>query len=130
MSVLEFNVNTAELDGQANAFVVTATGEVDMYTAPTLEQALDGVIGLGGTSVVLDLSEVTFVDSTLLSVLLRYRDRLTDLGGQLVIVSGDRRILRTFEITGLNRIFRIELRLAEGISAIVGRADDGKPSET
>jgi anti-sigma B factor antagonist len=128
MSVLEFNVNTAELDGHANAFVVTATGEVDMYTAPTLEQALDGVIGLGGTSVVLDLSEVTFVDSTLLSVLLRYRDRLTDLGGQLVIVSEDRRILRTFEITGLNRIFHIELRLADGISA-VARSLDGSPTD-
>jgi anti-sigma B factor antagonist len=128
MSVLEFNVNTAELDGHANAFVVTATGEVDMYTAPTLEQALDGVIGLGGTSVVLDLSEVTFVDSTLLSVLLRYRDRLTDLGGQLVIVSEDRRILRTFEITGLNRIFHIELRLADGISAVASSLD-GSPTD-
>jgi anti-sigma B factor antagonist len=127
--VLEFNVNTAELDGHANAFVVTATGEVDMYTAPTLEQALDGVIGLGGTSVVLDLSEVTFVDSTLLSVLLRYRDHLTELGGQLVIVTNDRRILRTFEITGLNRIFRIERRLAEGIGAVVVASTDGKPSD-
>jgi anti-sigma B factor antagonist len=127
MSVLEFNVNTAELDGHADAFVVTATGEVDMYTAPTLEQALDGVIGLGGTSVVLDLTEVTFVDSTLLSVLLRYRDRLTDLGGLLVVVSDDRRIRRTFEITGLDRLFRIERRLGEGISAVLGRAD-GKPA--
>jgi anti-sigma B factor antagonist len=128
MSVLEFHVKTAELDGHANAFVVTATGEVDMYTAPTLEQALDGVIGLGGTSVVLDLSEVTFVDSTLLSVLLRYRDRLTDLGGQLVIVTDDRRIRRTFEITGLDRLFRIEPRLAGGIGVVAASAD-GKPSD-
>lgn len=126
MSVLEFSVNTAELDGQANAFVVTATGEVDMYTAPTLEQALDGVIGLGGTSVVLDLCEVTFADSTLLSVLLRYRDHFAELGGQLVIVTDDRRILRTFEITGLERLFRIEARLADGVSAVAPRVD-GKP---
>ena len=52
MSVLDFSVNTAELDG--NAFVVTVAGEADMYTAPALDQALQGVIGLGGTSVVLD----------------------------------------------------------------------------
>ena len=128
MSVLEFNVNTAELDGDGNAFVVTATGEVDMYTAPTLEQALDGVIGLGGISVVLDLSEVTFVDSTLLSVLLRYRDQFAELGGQLVIVTADRRILRTFEITGLERLFRIEARLADGVGAVVARVD-GKPPD-
>jgi len=128
MSVLEFNVSTAELDGDGNSFVVTATGEVDMYTAPTLEQALDGVVGLGGTSVVLDLDEVTFVDSTLLSVLLRYRDHLAELGGQLVIVTANRRILRTFEITGLERLFRIEPRLAEGIAALDGRAD-GQPHD-
>jgi anti-sigma B factor antagonist len=128
MSVLEFNVSTAELDGDGNSFVVTATGEVDMYTAPRLEQALDGVVGLGGTSVVLDLSEVTFVDSTLLSVLLRYRDHLAELGGQLVIVSDDRRILRTFEITGLNRLFRIESRLAEGIAGLTAHSDT-RPAE-
>lgn len=125
MSALDFKVYTAELDG--NAFVVTAAGEVDMYTAPALEQALDGVVGLGGTSVVLDLTEVSFIDSTLLSVLLRYRDRLTNLGGKLAIVTDDRRIRRTFEITGLDRIFTIEPRLADAIRAVVARSDGHAP---
>jgi anti-sigma B factor antagonist len=125
MSVLEFSVSTAELDG--NTFVVAAAGEADMYTAPTLEQALEGVVGLGGTSVVLDLAEVTFIDSTVLSVLLTFQGRFRNLGGDLVIVSEDRRVLRTFEITGLDRLFTIERRLTEGIGAI--RPDsNGKPS--
>ena len=118
MSVLEFSVNTAELDG--NAFVVTAAGEADMHTAPTLEQALQGIVGLGGTSVVVDLSEVSFIDSTVLSLFLRHRERFEELGGDLVIVSGDRRILRTFEITGLDRIFTIEPNLAQGIAQALG----------
>jgi anti-sigma B factor antagonist len=117
MSVLEFSVNTAELGG--NAFVVAAAGEADMYTAPALEQALEGVVGNGGTSVVLDLAEVSFIDSTVLVVLLRYRERFRELGGDLVVVSEDRRILRTFEITGLDRLFTIEGRLAEGIGAVL-----------
>jgi anti-sigma B factor antagonist len=115
-SVLEFSVSTAELDG--NTFVVAAAGEADMYTAPKLEQALEGVVGLGGTSVVLDLAEVTFIDSTVLSVLLTFRGRFRELGGDLVIVSEDRRIIRTFEITGLDRLFAIERRLSDGIGAI------------
>jgi anti-sigma B factor antagonist len=117
MSVLEFSVNTAELGG--NAFVVAAAGEADMYTAPALEQALEGVVGNGGTSVVLDLAEVSFIDSTVLGVLLRYRELFRELGGDLVVVSEDRRILRTFEITGLDRLFTIEGRLAEGIGAVL-----------
>jgi anti-sigma B factor antagonist len=117
VSVLEFNVSTAGLGD--NAFVVAAAGEADMYTAPALEQALEGVVGLGGTSAVVDLAEVSFIDSTVLSVLLRFRERFEELGGRLVLVTDDRRVLRTFEITGLDRIFTIERRLAEGIDVIL-----------
>jgi anti-sigma B factor antagonist len=121
MSVLEFSVATAELEG--NAFVVTVTGEVDMYTAPKLEEALTGVIGLGGTSVVLDLADVSFIDSTVLSILLRYQERIAGLGGQLVIVTDDRRLLRTFEITGVGQLLAIEPRLGDGVASVIARSN-------
>jgi anti-sigma B factor antagonist len=117
MSVLEFSVNTAALGG--DAFVVTLSGEVDLHTAPALEQALEGVLGLGGTSVALDLADVSFVDSTTLGVLLRYHERFRNRGGQLVVVTTDRRVLRTFEVTGLDRLLEIERRLANAVAAIV-----------
>ena len=117
MSVLEFSVNTAALGG--DAFVVTLCGEIDLHTAPALEQALQGVIGLGGTSVALDLADVSFVDSTTLAIVLRYHERLQDRGGKLVLVTEDRRVLRTFEVTGLDRVLAIERRLADAVAAIV-----------
>jgi anti-sigma B factor antagonist len=117
MTVLEFSVKTAALGG--DAFVVTLTGEVDLHTAPELEQALEGVVGLGGTSVAVDLADVSFVDSTTLGLLLRYHLRLRDLGGKLVIATEDRRVLRTFEIMGLAPVFAIESRLADALAAIV-----------
>jgi anti-sigma B factor antagonist len=116
VSAPEFSVETASLGD--NAFVVTLTGEVDLYTSPALEQALDGAVGLGGTSVALDLAKVSFVDSTVLETLLRYHERLFDLGGRLVLVTDDRRVLRTFEITGLDHVFTIEGRLADAAAAI------------
>lgn len=117
MSVLEFSVNTAALGG--DAFVVTLTGEIDLYTAPALEQSLEGVVGLGGTAVAVDLAEVTFIDSTTLEVLLRYHERFRGLGGGLVIVTDDRRVLRTFQITGLDRVFTIEHRLADAVATML-----------
>jgi anti-sigma B factor antagonist len=117
MTVIEFSVNTAALGG--DAFVVTLTGEVDLHTAPALERALEGVVGLGGTSVALDLADVSFIDSTTLGVLLHYDERLRGLGGELVIVTEDRRVLRTFELTGLDRVFAIERRLADALGALL-----------
>jgi anti-sigma B factor antagonist len=116
VDVLDFSVNTAALGG--DAFIVTLTGEVDLHTAPELEHALDGVVGLGGTAVALDLSEVSFVDSTVLGALLTYRERLHDLGGEVVVVTQDRRVLRVFEVTGLDRVFVIERRLADAVATI------------
>jgi anti-sigma B factor antagonist len=117
MSELEFSVNTAALGG--DAFVVTLSGEVDLHTAPALERALDGVVGLGGTSVALDLADVSFVDSTTLGILLRYHERLDGLGGRLVIVTEDRRVLRTLEVTGLDRLFTLEPRLGDAVAGIL-----------
>jgi anti-sigma B factor antagonist len=117
MSVLEFSIKTAELGG--NAFVVTMTGEADLHTAPELDRALEGVIALGGTAVAIDLGEVSFIDSTALAILIRYQPRFKSRGGDLVLVTQDRRVLRTFEITGLDRIFSIERRLADGVAAIL-----------
>jgi anti-sigma B factor antagonist len=116
VSLVEFSVRTAELD--SNAFIVSVAGEVDLHTAPELQRALDGIVGLGATSAVVDLAEVSFVDSTTLGVLFESKGRFTDRGGELIVVAADRRVLRTFEITGIDRVFRIERTLADGVAAL------------
>jgi len=117
VSELEFGIRTAGLDG--DAFIVSLNGEADAYNAPELEQALQGVLAVGGTTVAVDLVEVTFIDSTVLSVLLRYQGRFKTRGGDCIIVTDDRRVLRTFEVTGLDRTFVIRRRLSDAIAGIL-----------
>ena len=121
MSVIGFEIRTAQLT--PSTYVVSVTGEIDAFTSPALEQELEWVLGDGASSAVVDLAEVGFMDSTALRVLLKALPRFTKRGGKLVLVSDDRRVLRTLEITGLDMKFTVEPKLAEAIA----RFADGEP---
>ena len=111
----------------SGTYVVSVTGEADMYAASDLEQELSEVLAQGAESVIVDLDEVGFIDSTALGLLLRFQPRFRARGGDLVIVSGDRRVRRTFEITGLDRIFRIEHRIGDALGG-TSRVEPAAPS--
>lgn len=83
--------------------LVVVCGEVDIYTAPQLHEALDASIAAGGRHLVVDLSQVTFIDSTALGVLVGAAKRLHSADGALAIVCSDEKIRRIFQITGLDQ---------------------------
>jgi anti-sigma B factor antagonist len=120
MNMLGFEVRTAAVT--PSTYVVSVEGEIDSFTAPALEQELEWVLGDGASNAVVDLAGVGFIDSTGLRVLLKALPSFTKRGGKLVLVSDDRRVLRTLEITGLDRTFVVEARLSEAIAHVVGEA--------
>jgi anti-anti-sigma factor len=63
--------------------VVTPVGEADLYTVPSLRQALDEVTGSGCSHVTIDLDRLTFMDASFLSVLVEVRTRLYATGRTL-----------------------------------------------
>ena len=87
--------------------VIAVGGEIDVATAPQLRECLHRVIARGEATVVLDLLQVTFLDSTALGVLVGALKRCRELGGDLHLVVADPRILKIFEITGLTNVFTI-----------------------
>lgn len=129
--MLGFEVRTAAVT--PSTYVVSVTGEIDSYTSPALEQELEWVLGDGASNAVVDLGGVGFIDSTALRVLLKALPRFSRRGGKLVLVSDDRRVLRTLEITGLDRKFTVEPRLSEAIAQVIEGVSvpnaDGKGSE-
>ncbi len=110
---MNFDIDTEQLDG--DAYVISLSGEVDLYTAPDFKQQLLEVIGQGGKDVVIDFSNTTFIDSTTLGVLVGGVKRLRPNGGQLSLVCADRNITKIFEITGLDKVFPIYESRAEAI---------------
>jgi anti-sigma B factor antagonist len=92
--------------------VLAVAGEIDVYTAPKLrEQLLDLAAGHHAT-VVADLTEVSFVDSTGLGVLVSGLRRFRESGGDLRLVVTAPQILKVFEITGLSDVFAVRPTVA------------------
>jgi anti-anti-sigma regulatory factor len=78
----------------------------------------DGTRSPGGARrVIVDLSKVTFIDSTALGVLVSGAKRVRPRNGNLDIVCADENIIRIFEITGLDRIFGIYPSRGEAVKA-------------
>ena len=77
----DFSTNVAR---EGDATVIHVTGEIDLATCERLRDAIEPHLGPAQT-IVLDLSEVAFMDSSCLGVLVRARGRLTADGGSLVL---------------------------------------------
>ena len=91
-------------------------GELDLYRAPEIEAALAEAIGANGGDrdgkpcrLVVDLRSVTFVDSTMLGLLLAASRREQDRGAELRILVGPETPMTAFVVTGFDRLLAISL---------------------
>jgi anti-sigma B factor antagonist len=89
--------------GEAN--VVSLRGEIDVYTAPRLRQALIDLVEGGAKDIVVDMDRVDFLDSTGLGVLVGGLKRVKSNEGEMKLVVTQDRIMKIFDITGLAKVF-------------------------
>jgi anti-sigma B factor antagonist len=87
--------------------VLEASGELDLAVAPWLRDQLDALFVGGATSLVVDMSRVTFLDSTALGVLVGALNQCKELGGQVHLVLTESQVLRVLRITGLADAFTL-----------------------
>jgi anti-anti-sigma factor len=114
---LTFRLSSAELTD--DAFIVTVSGEADALAAPQLQREFDALSEEGAHELIVDLLQVPFLDSTILGVLLRVARRMRADGGDVVLISDDPRVLRTFEISGLVSSFRFERNLNAAVDRVL-----------
>jgi anti-sigma B factor antagonist len=102
---MTYHVSSQAVDDQTA--LVTASGELDLYSAPELKERVTRWIDLGRTRIVIDMSEATFIDSTAIGVLVGGLRRVQELGGSLELVCVHKDILRVLDIVGLDQVFAI-----------------------
>ena len=88
--------------------VLTVTGEIDVYTAPTFKQAVVNLVGEGHNRVVIDLHGVSFMDSSGFGALLGATKRLRPEGGGLRLIGVNRTIQRMLHLTRLDTVIPID----------------------
>src|SRR3954452_4660244 len=96
---MDFAITDGPVD--ARTHVVEPHGEIDRATAPELKQCLLDVVETDADCVIVDLTEVSFIDSTGLKVFLSTQGRLAARGGRMLIVCPDPILRRLFEVSGV-----------------------------
>jgi anti-sigma B factor antagonist len=96
-------------DDEAGTIVLKLQGELDMASAPALSRALGTALDAQPAVLTLDFSQLTFLDSTGLRVLITACRRATAEGRSFVIRSPSRSVLKTLQLTGVDQLMVIEL---------------------
>jgi anti-anti-sigma factor len=113
-----FETSSAEVDGVR---VVAVRGELDLSTAPDLEGPLDAALAGGESSVLIDLTECEFIDSTGIALIVRAWQQLDgdkEHEGRLVISNNNDQVQRVLEISGLNLSIPIHPSREAGLAAL------------
>jgi anti-anti-sigma factor len=94
----EFRIETKDIS--PGVCRVMPSGELDLATAPRLESELQRAVGAGAEHVVVDLSQVGFLDSTGLRMFLALSERAQSEGWVLTLTAPSQAVRSILEITG------------------------------
>ncbi len=110
---VDFSVESAQVD---DVVVVTASGELDAHSAPTLDAVLGPLTQRSSIQLVVDLSAVGFIDSTGLGVLVTTLKHVREVDGRLDVVVVAPRVLKVFTLTGLDVVIPIHTTVASALA--------------
>jgi len=90
-------------------------GEIDAYTAPKVKESLHPYAEKSGINIIVDLKDVSYMDSTGLGVFVGLFKTLRANDGNLMLTGLSDRLQRLFEITGLADVMNINSEVEGGV---------------
>lgn len=87
--------------------VVDLAGEVDAYTSARFRETMIDLIENGAANLIISMEKVEYIDSSGLGALVGGLKRISEKSGRIVIVCSNPQIRKVFEITGLEKVFRL-----------------------
>ncbi|WP_433393359.1 STAS domain-containing protein [Micromonospora sp. KLBMP9576] len=115
---MTFTVTYADRDGGGRC--LRLAGELDLGTAPELNAVIDRLIDGGERRLLIDLTELTFCDSTGIAVFVRGDNRVAADGGWLRVTGASGRVERVLQVTGLAEVLGFESARADPTARSAG----------
>ena len=108
---------TVDIVARGSAVVVSVRGELDLATVPVLRGRLGSVdeVSASPSAMVVDLSEVTFIGSAGLALLVDLHNRCGERGIPLAVVATGSVVPRAIQVTALDQVFSVYGTLDEAI---------------
>ena len=97
--------------------VLDVVGEIDIYTTPQFKDAVSAAIDENKPAIVINMTQVTYMDSSGFGTLLSATKRLRPLDGALYLSGCNEAIQRMLQITRLNTIFGVYTTEDEAVAA-------------
>lgn len=112
-------------DGSAGVpdwLVIRPDGDIDLYSAPGLRGSLLKGLAAGQHRILLDLADVTFMDSSGFAVLVSAYKRTKVLGGELRIAGANAAVRSSLRISGLDRVLELYPDAAAALASVTPSA--------
>lgn len=107
----------AEVERLKDAVVVTVSGKIDLGRSPQLHRELLEICGTKPGHVLLELGDVSYIDSSGVGTLVDVARKIKSSSGRLTLVAPSKRVRDVFEITRLDQFFEIVETRAEALSS-------------
>jgi anti-sigma B factor antagonist len=101
-----------------DCIVVELRGELDVTTVPMLRPALHALLDGKAQHIILDLAELTFIDSSALTAIVIADRRARQLGVTIALAAAQRIVARVIGITGLDRHFPVYPTVADAAAGV------------
>lgn len=103
--------------------VIAVRGELDLHTAPQLEESVDAALENGDQALAIDLTACEFIDSTGIALIVRAWRQLSDgsnegPAGNFALCGLSDQVQRLFQITGLESTIPMHETLDEALAAL------------
>jgi len=98
-----------KFDAVTKTWEVYLDGEIDIYNAPELKEKLNGILEKQQGNIILHCEDLKYIDSTGLGVLISVLKHVKEYSGDIKIKGLKPYIYKIFTITGLDKIFSIEV---------------------